>query len=292
MFSCNEAPAIDPSEDHTGTYRRIMIWDFPVTFTPNDPDPKHREDKTLRDKLMTEELMSGYLNYAIDGYKRLKIQEDFTAKLAVQDTRRAYIKRSDSPHAFLLDKCRDTDNENDVILSDTLFRIYIAYCTVNKLTRRSKGELTKAVRNYCPGAEFTKAKSNPDAKDSPRVSAWRFLIVSDLSDLSDHYTQVTTVSNLKEGEKVINKNQTIQSYINRSDNPDKSDRIVKKPVIYAEQFKPQPGQLCGYPEEDHCIEAEFKLNGNLYCPSHFEIAKFEQSELGKEIKIRRENEDV
>ena len=182
MFSCNEAPAIDPSEDHTGTYRRILIWDFPVTFSPNDPDPTHREDKMLRDKLMNEDLLEGYLNYAIEGLERLKTQENFTAKLAPQETRIAYIKRSNSPQAFIMECCQDTDDENDIVFADDLFRMYIAYCVAKKLTRRTKGELTKALYNYAPGAEKTKAKKDPENKQSPRVYAFTFLKVPNLDN--------------------------------------------------------------------------------------------------------------
>ena len=293
MFSCNEAPAIDPSEDHTGTYRRIMIWDFPITFTPNDPDPKHREDKTLRDRLMTEELMSGYLNYIIQGYKRLQTQGDFTAKLAVNETRKAYIKRSDSPHAFLMEKCKDTDNENDIILSDVLFRIYIDYCSANKLTRRSKGELTKAIKNYCPGAEFTKAKLNAEAKDSPRVSAWRFLKVSDLSDLSTLSVKVNNILNFENKKESSSQCVNIKTFMNRADNPDKSDRIEQPQTkkVYAERIPLQAGKHCTYPEEDHHIEAEYQFNGNLYCKDHFEVIKLEQKDLGHIICLKEPKEN-
>ncbi len=206
MFSCNEAPAIDPSEDHTGTYRRILIWDFPITFSPNDPE--HPEDKALRDKLCTEPIMSGYLNYALEGLIRLRKQGDFTAKLPIQETRKAYIKRSDSCRAFVIENVKDTDNENDLILSDDLFRIYIAYCVTNKLTRRSKGELTKAIRSYAPGAEQTKAKINPDIKDSPRFSAWRFLKVSELSNLSDLSEKVSDKKFIDRKQEVLDNSRT------------------------------------------------------------------------------------
>ncbi|MFA5455892.1 MAG: phage/plasmid primase, P4 family [Sulfurimonas sp.] len=240
MFSCNEAPAIDPSEDHTGTYRRIMIWDFPIIFTPNDPDPTHREDKTLRDKLCTEALMSGYLNHVIEGLETLKSQGDFTAKLAVQETRKAYIKRSDSPHAFVMEKCTDTDNENDIVLADELFRLYIQYCVANRLTRRSKGELTKAIKNYSPGAEQTKAKAY-DNKDAPRVHAWRFLKVSDLSDLTDHFPQVP---------KNISANKKLETFKNTSDNSDNSDKVPtpehKLSVVTQESgLKTIKSRVCG-----------------------------------------------
>jgi P4 family phage/plasmid primase-like protien len=236
MFSCNEAPAIDPSEDHTGTYRRIMIWDFPVTFTPNDPDPTHREDKTLRDKLCNEKMMSGYLNHIIEGLETLNKQGEFTAKLAVQDTRKAYIKRSDSPHAFIIEKCTDTDNENDIVYADDLFRLYIAYCVENKLTRRSKGELTKAIRNYAPGAELTKAK-NGYSKDAPRVPAWRFLKVSDMTELTD---QISKVPEKKSSENVL------QSFVTTSDNSSNSD---KTKGIYENRFC---GSDCGNYEKSGC----------------------------------------
>lgn len=276
MFSCNEAPAIDPSEDHTGTYRRIMIWDFPVTFSPNDPE--HPEDKTLRDKLMTEALMSGYLNHVLEGLKRLREKGDYTDKLAVQETRKAYIKRSDSPHAFVMECCKDTDNENDVIIADDLFRLYIAYCVANKLTRRSKGELTKAINNYTPGAERTKTKANQDAKDSPRVLAWRFLKVSNLDNLSNHSSQVLE-------NKIVQKKLDVLE-IGRTSGTSRTN------LVNSTRFKPAAGVRCQQIEQDEqCAkESEYKINGNLYCPTHFNDEKENLRKQGKIICLENVEE--
>jgi P4 family phage/plasmid primase-like protien len=230
MFSCNEAPEIDPSEDHLGTYRRILIWDFPVTFTPNDPDPNHREDKTLRDKLCTENLMSGYLNRAIEGLKRLNEKGDYTAKLPVPEIRKAYIKRANSPHFFVMEKCQDTGSENDIVVADDLFRAYIAFCVANKLTRRSKGELTKAIKNYAPGAEQTKIKLGT-SKDSPRVPAWRFLKLSDLSDLSEPTSKLPKNNS--------NNEQTTLLEIGHPTLPSQTDSENKKDEISVPSF-PNP----------------------------------------------------
>lgn len=303
LFSCNEAPAIDPSEDHTGTYRRIMIWDFPVTFTPNNPNPEYREDKSLKTKLLTEENMSGYLNYAIEGYKRLIQQGEFTGKPSVQQTRKEYIKRSDSPHAFVIDHCQDTDNENDTITSDDIYHIYINYCTQNKLTRKSKGCLTKAIRAHTPGAEQTKIHSDPNKHDSPRVWGWRFLKLSKLSDLSDLSIKVKVFELNKEEGEVKIKSQKIKSFVHTSDKSDKSDRSEvdktledsyyndnDKPLI-VKRFKPQAGLLCSYPEENHHIEAEYNINTNKYCPRHFEQCRKELEEIGKKIILKENNEE-
>jgi P4 family phage/plasmid primase-like protien len=175
MFACNEAPKIDSTEDHTGTYRRIVLIDFPITFSPNDP--KHPEDKHLREILCNNEtLMAGITNWAIEGLKRLKNQKDLTDRPSVQDTRQAYIKRSDSCHAFIIDKLTDTADYENHIFDDLLYREYIGYCVNNKLTRHTKGELTKAINQHLPGAERTQVRVNPDdPKNKDRKRAWRFL---------------------------------------------------------------------------------------------------------------------
>lgn len=321
IFACNEAPAIDPSEDHTGTYRRILIWEFPISFTPNHPDPKYREDKKLRSKLLTEENMSGYLNYAIAGYKRLLEQGEFTGKAPIQEIRKEYIKRSDSPHAFVLDHCQDTDNENDIVSSDDIYRIFIKYCVEKKLTRRSKGQLTKAIRNYVPGAEQTKLKLNPEDRDSPRIWGWRFLKLvnlSDLSDLSNVSRKVKTFLNKKEEQEIEKSSEKIKSIgeyldnsgisaeeniaVNEAINNDEQQpqnrsndgkfcggHGKKQMIIMAEHFIPKPGRFCNYPEPDHMIEAEYRLHGNLYCPTHYEQAKKELQSLGKAVFLKTKN---
>lgn len=178
MFACNEAPAIDSSQDHTGTYRRIILIECPVIFTPptpENPNPEHKEDKTLRERLCANENeFEGFTNWIYDGYLRLKKQCDLTARPTVPETRLAYIKRSNSPHAFVLDNLTDSGEFEDILFDDPLFRDYINYCIEKKLTRKSKGELTKAIKQYTPGAEHTKAPVSSDKK-ADRKPCWRYL---------------------------------------------------------------------------------------------------------------------
>lgn len=175
LFSCNEAPAIDSSQDHYGTYRRIVMHDFEIIFEPQtkeNPNPAHPEDKDLRNKLMVEAGMPGVINWILEGYYRLRSQNEITDRPSVKDTRIAYIRRSDSPHAFIIDKLMDTNDDKDIIFDEQLYREFITYCVEKNLTRRSKGELTKALNKFLPGAEHTKYSPS---KESERKPCWRYL---------------------------------------------------------------------------------------------------------------------
>lgn len=175
IFSCNEAPAIDASQDHIGTYRRIVLHDFNIVFepiTPENPTPEYPEDKNLRTKLMTEEEMPGFINWMLEGYYRLIEQGELTERPTVKATRIAYIRKSDSPHAFIIDNLTDTADNDDVVFDESLYRDFVKYCLEKKLTRHNKGELTKAIQKYTPGAEHTKLAPYKDAQRKP---CWRYL---------------------------------------------------------------------------------------------------------------------
>jgi P4 family phage/plasmid primase-like protien len=192
LFSCNEAPTIDASQDHIGTYRRIVIFDFPIIFTPvtvENPKPEHPEDKLLREKLLKNKNLFSFLtNWAREGYIRLMNQGDLTDRPTVQATRLAYIKKSDSCHAFIIDKVIDTAEFDDKVFDDELYREYIAYCVAAKLTRHSKGELTKAIYKWTPGAEHTKTKIDPDNRQSERKPCWRYLKLKGVTSIAKKLT--------------------------------------------------------------------------------------------------------
>ncbi len=95
LFSCNQIPPIAGSEDNYAFFRRWIILEFLNTF-----DGK-KADKHLLEKLTRPEELSGLLNYALVGLKRLLEQADFSVNETVEQMRKQYIKRSDSVKAFI-----------------------------------------------------------------------------------------------------------------------------------------------------------------------------------------------
>jgi len=93
IFSANELPR---TRDTTlAFFRRWIIIEFPNIFTGEDEDP------TLPDSIMTEEEMSGLLNWALEGLKRLREQGGFSKTETIEDVKSEWILRTDPLRAFV-----------------------------------------------------------------------------------------------------------------------------------------------------------------------------------------------
>lgn len=196
-FSCNVVPPIANTEDNFAYYRRWIILEFKNTFTGK------KDDKQLRDKLRTSDELSGYLNYALAGLKRLMEQQDFSETQTVAETRKAYIKRSNSAKAFIEEKITITDEYTDFIFQDILYREFITYCHNEKIPTQPKALFTKAMQEHCSGAEHSRIR--PD-KDSNPIAAWRYIKLNSVptvptvqgSGISPHEKPLTTYEKNKE----------------------------------------------------------------------------------------------
>lgn len=114
IFSANQIPK--SPEDSDAFFRRWIIINFPNQFFKT-------ADKHLIKKLTTTEEMSGLLNFAIEGLKRLIENGDFSNNKSLEQVREQYIRMSDSVGAFVMDAVL-VSPEGDV----TKEEIYLAYC--------------------------------------------------------------------------------------------------------------------------------------------------------------------
>lgn len=173
FYSANQIPPISNTEDNDAYYARWVIIEFTRQFLGK------AANKHLIEELTIETEMSGFLNWALDGLKRLIEQNDFSVEEDITKTRKEYIKRSDSRRAFIEEMLTVTNNHTDFIFNDELHRAFINYCVEEKLPTHTKGELTKAMQQFCPGAEHTKIRLSKEEQEaggpaSP-ISAWRYL---------------------------------------------------------------------------------------------------------------------
>lgn len=106
-FSANELPK---SRDLTdGYFRRLIIVDFPNTFGKNGL----KKDPHILDKITTEEELSGLLNMALDGLKRLSKNGEFTENESTLKAIEQYRREIDPLISFLDERCH-LDEEADV----------------------------------------------------------------------------------------------------------------------------------------------------------------------------------
>jgi putative DNA primase/helicase len=117
-LAMNELPNID---DNThGMWRRIHVIEFPHKFTED------KMDVELTEKLGTE--LSGIFNWALEGYKRLRMQKFiFSESQSMQATKKNYKTQSNSVLDYIARSFVKADDEHSVALKDEHER-YQCFC--------------------------------------------------------------------------------------------------------------------------------------------------------------------
>ncbi len=142
MFSTNTLPQ---TRDQTNAfYRRWLLITFKNTFPIGDP----RRDPHLLQKLTTEEELSGILNWAIEGLRRLNNNGQFSYGRNTDDIQEQYIRLSNPVQAYVQDRL-DPDAESQIV-KDDLFNDYIQYCKLKKLPATAKNIFAKELARYIP----------------------------------------------------------------------------------------------------------------------------------------------
>jgi phage/plasmid-associated DNA primase len=125
LYAANEVPSINVSDGDEAFWRRWLLVEFPNHYPAGDRDPN------LRDRLTTDEALSGVLNWAIEGWDRLLEQGHFT-----NEEREAYAKRQrwqswgESIDKFIAD-CVERDPDADNITRKQAYDHYLAWCEAN-----------------------------------------------------------------------------------------------------------------------------------------------------------------
>lgn len=118
MFACNELPK---SRDATNAYlRRLLIVPFDVKFEGKN------DDKQLDKKLLTE--LSGIFNLVLEGYHRLKAQQEFTGSQAAAAQLEEYRMEIDTVASWA-EACLEVKDApwTEYVAVDKLFASYCAY---------------------------------------------------------------------------------------------------------------------------------------------------------------------
>lgn len=120
IYSTNRPPVID--DPSNAMWRRIIEVDYRHTFVEN----ASWQDTLIRE-MTTPEEMSGILNWAIEGLRRLVQQRQFSNAAELEERRRAYMKKAKSTFAFIQDAIEPGSPE-DYIEKAAIYTTYMAYC--------------------------------------------------------------------------------------------------------------------------------------------------------------------
>ena len=131
IFACNELPRVYDTTD--GFWTKWVLLEFPYQFLAQKELEKLKEktNKRLRDehiieKITTPSEMSGLLNQAIEGLKRLLKQKNFSQTKGTREIKDFWIRHSDSFSAFCIDSIEE--KQTSYISKKELRRRFHIYC--------------------------------------------------------------------------------------------------------------------------------------------------------------------
>jgi len=119
MFSANKVP--EAYDDTAAFFRRWIIIVFPNVFIVGDNADPH-----ILNKLISEEELSGLLNLALAGLKRLLKNGAFSYSKTTAEIKEDYIRKSSPIAAFVMD-CLETDSDAFIVKKE-LYNVFTEYC--------------------------------------------------------------------------------------------------------------------------------------------------------------------
>jgi putative DNA primase/helicase len=140
LYAANEVPDVDVPDEDEAFWRRWLLVEFPNYYPPSE------RDHSLGDRLTDDEVLSGVLNWAIEGWERLLDQGHFTNEdRLAHDKRERWQAWGDSVDKFIAD-CVETDPDADRISTTDVYERYTAWCHENGEDPASPQALTTSLK--------------------------------------------------------------------------------------------------------------------------------------------------
>jgi len=159
IFSCNQLPMTTDESD--AFFDRWIIINFPNRFEGERAIPQEE----LLARLTTEEELSGLLNLALEGLKRLLKNKDFSRSLSTEEAREQYIKMSDSLAAFVQECVEEAPDA--WISKGEFYSAYAEYCRQNRLPIISQSVVGRRLPQLC------RVESYRPKVAGVRITAWK-----------------------------------------------------------------------------------------------------------------------
>jgi len=167
IFATNQLPL---TKDETlGNWSRWLLINFNQTFMRGDP----KTDELLIHKLTTDDELSGILNLAIRGLKRLLRKHNFTYNKTPDDVKELWTISANPVHAFVNDMIV-CDNQG-VIEKAILYENFKEYCDEKGVMKFSYRKFNELLKNEIP--TLGEAKRGP--RDNQK-SVWLEIKISSI----------------------------------------------------------------------------------------------------------------
>ena len=201
IYLANKVP--DADDDTDAYFRR---W----TLIPcNNKFQGTNRDVHMLEKLTTPTELSGFLNFALAGLKRLLADNDFCIREDLDQQRKTMIWASNSAKAYIMEKLETTKDRDDELTKDTLYSSYITFCKQNSLFAKDAATLTKSIKQLLPEAQEVTLREGIKV-----THGWRFLkICSECSQCAGKSLLIAENQNLNSNSETSTDSpvQTIQT---------------------------------------------------------------------------------
>ena len=152
VFSANALPEVKRDKAY---YRRWQLIQFPNNFEGGT------EDRLLITKLQEPNELSGFLNLAIAGLKRLYQKGEFTNSKSIEEIQKEYEFNS-NPIAAFMDECTEPGNlDTDAMILYSTYVLWVKYYGKNKIAHPQWAKELKKLgyenyRENVPGSNSNK----------------------------------------------------------------------------------------------------------------------------------------
>ncbi len=150
VFACNELPMVyDLSK---GFWDRWVLLEFPYTFIPEEEFEKEENKENLKirnpdiiNEITTPDEMSGLLNQALIGLRRLKENKNFSSTKGSEEVKDIWIKKSNSFISFCYNNLEE--DYDTAITKKELRKRYSSFCKENKIPTKSDAVIKRVLQD-------------------------------------------------------------------------------------------------------------------------------------------------
>ncbi|MGH7175228.1 MAG: DNA primase family protein [Minisyncoccia bacterium] len=148
-------------DDGTALGNRLVILRMTESFLG-------REDFALEASLHAE--LPGIMNWAIEGWKRLKARGYFEETDSGRDAKMEFIRLASPTLGFVQERCRFDDNA--AVGKDKLYQAFRAWCSEQNRVAESKTQFSTNLMTCCAG-RVQSYRPKSEQQDGPRQWHWR-----------------------------------------------------------------------------------------------------------------------
>lgn len=162
IFSGNELP--QTYDTSSAFWRRWVIINFPNTF------PKEKRDPNILSKLTTEDELSGLLNWAIEGLRRILVNNGFSTTKSREAIEKEWVTRTDSLRAFISEFIEV--NKDYALEKEDFYEKYCLFCESVDVVPISKEKIGRRIQQIIPRVRGERRVVIDDSNIKERKRLW------------------------------------------------------------------------------------------------------------------------